>query len=70
MKYQTLLSILLCLVTTSAFADCSPHKVARNAAMKATVGVSGHCTPKHAAKDAVNNSDINHQPEHRIGNTR
>ncbi|QXN25568.1 hypothetical protein KVP08_002900 [Shewanella putrefaciens] len=61
-----LLSVVTCsLITYSAVAgpldpNCDPEKVAKNAAVKATTGVSGRCTPEKAAertakdaKDAV-----------------
>ncbi|MCP5130001.1 MAG: hypothetical protein H6985_10510 [Pseudomonadales bacterium] len=31
--------------------DCNSKKAARNAALEATVGVSGHCDPGELAKD-------------------
>lgn len=33
--------------------DCTAEKAARSAAMKATVGVSGRCSPAEAAKDTA-----------------
>ncbi|PSU32014.1 hypothetical protein [Photobacterium lutimaris] len=40
--------------------DCTAEKAAKSTASKMTVGVSGRCTPKEAAKDtatgAVNNA--------------
>lgn len=54
-----LLSVLTCsLITYSAVAgpldpNCDPEKVAKNAAVKATVGVSGRCTPEKAAERKV-----------------
>lgn len=32
--------------------DCDPQKAARNAAMDATVGISGRCDPEKLTKDA------------------
>ena len=34
-------------------ADCSPAKAGKNAAMKATVGVGGRCSPADAARDSA-----------------
>ena len=33
--------------------DCTPQKAAKSAAMKATVGVGGRCSPKEAATDTA-----------------
>ncbi|MEJ2310070.1 MAG: hypothetical protein P8Z78_12255 [Gammaproteobacteria bacterium] len=33
--------------------DCTAEKAAKSAAMKATVGVGGRCTPKEAVSDTV-----------------
>jgi hypothetical protein len=33
--------------------DCTAEKAAKSAAMKATVGVGGRCSPAEAARDAV-----------------
>ena len=33
--------------------DCTVEKAAKSAAMKATVGVGGRCTPKEAVSDTV-----------------
>ncbi|MFV0594076.1 hypothetical protein [Shewanella sp.] len=57
-----LLSVLTCsLITYSAVAgpldpNCDPEKVAKNAAVKATVGVSGRCTPEKAAERKVDDA--------------
>jgi hypothetical protein len=34
-------------------ADCSPAKAGKNAAMKATVGEGGRCSPADAARDSA-----------------
>ncbi len=49
------------LVSYSAFAgpldpNCDPERVAKNAAMKATVGVEGRCTPEKAAERKVDDA--------------
>jgi hypothetical protein len=33
--------------------DCTAEKAAKSAAMKATVGVGGRCSPKEAAEDTA-----------------
>ncbi|MEH6637074.1 MAG: hypothetical protein V7700_16260 [Halioglobus sp.] len=56
MKNTAIIAFLTLLVAPGAFADltpnCNPKKAARNAAMDATVGVSGRCDTGKAAKDA------------------
>jgi hypothetical protein len=37
--------------------DCDPSKAAKSAAMKATVGVGGRCSPKEALSDTVGIED-------------
>ena len=39
-------------LSASAHADCNARKVARHAAMQATVGVSAHCMNEHPVKDS------------------
>ncbi len=58
MKFNGLMAVSLILVlsNSSVFAgvvdrDCDAGDVAKKAAMKATVGVGGRCTPAEAAKD-------------------
>ena len=58
MKLRILILALVALSGTGALADlkpdaldCDPKKAARNAAMDATVGVSGRCDPGKAAKN-------------------
>ncbi|QYJ78416.1 hypothetical protein [Shewanella acanthi] len=36
--------------------NCDPEKIAKNAAVKATVGVSGRCTPEKAAERKVDDA--------------
>jgi len=77
MPFRTLVVLLSLLGTSSAIADlkpdaldCDPKKAARNAAMDATVGVSGRCdsgkAAKNAKEDAVGNvkdaADIDKKP--------
>ncbi|MRS13660.1 hypothetical protein GJV06_01935 [Enterobacteriaceae bacterium RIT691] len=57
MKSAFLMMTLLTFLSTTAHADCNARKVARHAAMQATVGVSAHCG-KNTAKEAVKNSDV------------
>jgi hypothetical protein len=52
--------LALGLSTASGFAtagpldpDCTAEKAAKSAAMKATVGVGGRCSPKEAAADTA-----------------
>ena len=58
MKFNSLMavSLILALNNSSVFAgvvdpDCDAGDAAKSAAMKATVGVGGRCTPAEAAKD-------------------
>ena len=40
-------------LSATAHADCNARKVARHAAMQATVGVSAHCMNDHPVKNSV-----------------
>jgi len=53
MKLKVALTSILLFTAVAAHADCDAQKAARNAAMNATVGVSGHCAPKNVTKDAL-----------------
>jgi hypothetical protein len=62
MDYRVLALLLASIGTTSAIADlkpdaldCNAKKAARNAAMDATVGVSGRCDTSKAAKNTKEN---------------
>lgn len=58
---QTQLVLIAGLLSSVAFGavagpldpECTAEKAAKSAAAKATVGVSGRCTPAEAAKDSV-----------------
>mgnify|MGYP001821987633 FL=1 len=56
MRLKLLVALLTTLTASAAVADlrpdCDPKKAARNAAMDATVGVSGRCDTDKLAKDA------------------
>jgi len=59
MYYRTILGALLLASSSWTLADlkpdvldCDPKKAGRNAAMQATVGVSGKCNAKKAANEA------------------
>ena len=54
MKSTLIAFTLLATFIASAHADCNARKVARHAAMQATVGVSAHCMNNHPVK----NSDV------------
>ncbi|NTX77440.1 hypothetical protein FCL49_09430 [Serratia proteamaculans] len=51
-----LVTLAMMMVTPNALAACDAHKAARNAAMDATVGVSGGCNAKKATKNAVSDN--------------
>ncbi|HEY2452566.1 MAG TPA: hypothetical protein VGI71_08075 [Scandinavium sp.] len=53
MKKHIVIASLLSLLTLSAHAECDAQKAARNSALDKSVGVSGFCTPKKAAKNGV-----------------
>ena len=62
MNYKVLALLLAFSVTPNAIADlkpdvldCNAKKASRNAAMGATVGVSGRCDTSKAAKNAKDN---------------
>jgi hypothetical protein len=59
MKSRLFVALVTALITASAAADlkpdlldCNPKKAARNAALDATVGVSGKCNASKAAENA------------------
>ena len=58
MKFNVLMATTLIIVLSNSVSiagvvdpDCDAGDVAKKAAMKATVGVGGRCTPAEAAKD-------------------
>lgn len=62
MKLKNVLVLFAVLGAGSAWADlkpdiidCNPKKAARNAAMEATVGVSGRCDPGKVAENTKEN---------------
>lgn len=52
------------MVTLSAHAECDAKKAARNTALDASVGVSGFCSPKKAAKNGIaDNTKVDEKKE-------
>jgi hypothetical protein len=51
MKYKLIVLLLAAVFASGAAAKCDPKKAARNAAMDASVGISGRCDADSLAKD-------------------
>lgn len=68
MKLKIALASVFLFSAVAAHADCDAQKAARNAAMNATVGVSGHCTPKNVSKDAIKNNTNLDETRNNISN--
>ena len=63
--YPLLLSITLALPLQAGIKDpdCTAEKAAKSTAAKMTVGVSGRCSPKEAAKDTATGAVTNALPD-------
>lgn len=51
MNYKIIVVLMAAVFASGAAAKCDSKKAARNAAMDASIGISGRCDPNKLAKD-------------------